>query len=261
MKVFAFIKQSSAAKFIITDIVEAFNRTGAEILFIDFDLFVKQNKNIRLKEKYDKIAEMIVRIKEFNPDMIICYGLEIFTCIFEDMDSNLKISLFDYFKIKPVCCFLFDFGEPFNDKSEEIVCLEKFQSHNVIYFVWDKEAIRIMNKCGIVNVFYFPMAVNEKYFFEDHSIQRNKSICFIGGPTKERIQTLESIVQYSPEIFGYGKEEWIKSVPLKEYYKYPVYTREELRTIYSQYLFSINITRPHGFSSLNMRVYESIICG
>mgnify|MGYP003809573989 FL=1 len=108
---------------------------------------------------------------------------------------------------------------------------------------------------------HFPMAVNEKIFSEDMSVSRDKTICFVGGPTPERIETLETISSCNPDIYGYGKEEWMKSSLLKKNYKYPVFAQNDLCKLYSQYKFSVNITRPHGFTSLNMRVYESIICG
>ncbi len=254
MKVFGFIKQSSAAKFITADILEAFNRNGHEILFIDFDIAVKKFKRLPIEDRYKNTADLIIKIKAFNPDIIISYGIETFTTIFEELDSNLIISPFEIFNDKPHICFIFDFGSPFSEEQPNKLILEKVQRPNVYFYVWDQEAVRIMKNIGILNVSYFPMAVNEKKFYYNPVITREKNICFIGGPTKERVDILEGISELGLYIFGYEENIWKTSEKLRDKYFGQLLTQEAGREIYSQCKASINITRPHGFTSLNMRV-------
>jgi len=268
MKIFGFIKQSSAAKFIITDILSAFQRAGCEILFIDFDIFINDQKknNFNNENIIKNIAEKLADIKEFAPDIIITYGIEIFTKLFEELGEMFQFNLLQFFKDKPIVCFLFDFGEPFTNNInsiDKIPLIDEFQNYNVLYYVWDREAIKILNNCGIINTRFFPMAVNEQIFFikNDITADRDKNICFIGGPTPERIATLEYVADLGLDIFGYDISVWNNSPKLGQCFRRPLRSQAEVNNAYNEYNFSINITRPHGYTSLNMRIYESIICG
>lgn len=271
MRIFGFIKQSSAAKFILADILEAFIRTNNQVFFIDLDIFCIELKRLpTVEEKYFKLSGLLVKIKEFAPDIIVSYGLEIFSPLFIEIDELLNFNLFSCFKNIPILCFIFDFGYPFDSNINEIefnnrdskqTSWYEMQNFNIFYYVWDKNAISIMNNYGIINTDFFPMAVNEKKFFYNPNISRNKNICFVGGPTPERIDIMESISNYGLDIYGYDKTGWAKSDILKNRYMYPVIIQEQLCEIYNQYKFSINATRTHGFMSLNMRIYEAIAAG
>ena len=110
------------------------------------------------------------------------------------------------------------------------------------------------------------MGVNEETFkaIRLNEADRKKyscDFCFVGGPTPRRMQMLEVIRDKDLKIYGYEEIKWQSSPHLKPYYQYPVFSQDELVKIYNASIASINITREHGKSSLNMRVYEAMACG
>jgi hypothetical protein len=115
----------------------------------------------------------------------------------------------------------------------------------------------------VTNAFRFPMAVNEEMFYRTAPAAGVEAIpiVFVGGPSEQRIQHLEPLAGMGLHVFGYDPEGWHASSALAPCYVEEVLERDRLRGIYNRARISINITRPHGPASLNMRVYESMACG
>jgi len=270
MKIFTFIVQSSAAKFIMTDISDALVRLNNEVKFFDFDLFFFNNKNLPDKEKYIKLGEIIFEINNFKPDIVLAYGLEYFNRLFINFIKDLQVSLYDLLKL-PCLNLLFDFGKPFSpiEKSRtefDIKLFKEMQNIDNLFFCWDKVAVDIMKKNGILKTHFFPMAVNEVKFYRQNIIAElseklNSDIIFIGGPTPERISALESISDLNLRVYGYDREVWLTNEKLKQCYSGSIIEQKKLCEIYNSSKICVNVTREHGFASLNMRVYEAMACG
>lgn len=270
MKIFSFIVQSSAAKFIIIDITDAMQRLGHETNFFDFDTFFVKHQNLNDKDKYTKLGEIILQIRNFQPDIIFGYGLEYFSQMFTSFICDLQASLYDLLKM-PCLNLLFDFGEPFHpykkpETEDDIKIFKDLQNSDNLFFCWDKVAVDIMKKCGVLKTHFFPMAVNERNFYKfepDNKLieQYGSDIIFIGGPTPERIAALETLAGLNLKIFGYDSEKWLANEKLKKCYSGQLNKQNIIRGAYNVSKISINVTREHGFASLNMRVYEAMACG
>lgn len=268
MKVFGFVRQKSAAKFIMADLMDAYKRLGWDYAWLDMEMWKRSVTDSSREKRRDAIETLLTRIREFKPDIIISYGLETFHPLFFDIIEGEETPFFTFFGNTPILCFLFDFGSPFTDHDsiESIPFIRQMQSEQFLFLCWDRDAMKIMQSKGITNCIYFPMGVNEEVFktVAVDMADRKKyecDFCFVGGPTPKRIRVLESISNRHLKIFGYGEKQWQQRSLLAPRFQYPVFDREKLAKIYNASLTSINVTREHGKSSLNMRVYEAMACG
>ncbi len=268
MRVFGFVRQKSAAKFIMADLMDAFRRLGWDYAWLDMEAWKRETVAFPPKRRREAMGALLLRIKDFSPDIIISYGLEAFHPVFADIVEGEEKPFFEFFPEAPFVCFFFDFGSPFTDArtAESIPFIRQMQGRQFLFLCWDKDAIAVMRSLGIAKTLFFPLGVNEATFKRVplQSTDREKygsDFCFIGGPTSMRIRLLEAIHDRHLKIFGYGRNQWLSRPLLKTHYQYPVLGRDELVKIYNASLSSINITREHGTSSLNMRVYEAMGCG
>jgi hypothetical protein len=90
---------------------------------------------------------------------------------------------------------------------------------------------------------------------------RRTNIVFVGGPTPERVTHLEAVADLGLSVYGYGEDEWKASPSLAPCCNPPIDERDALNACYNGARISVNVTRPHGSSSLNMRVYEAMASG
>lgn len=268
MKVLFFIRQRSFAKYIMIDILNAIRDLGWEVKWKDLEEFVRLNKDLSEEKKHNAVAGLLSDIKKFNPDLIFSYGLEYFSSVFEELLPTLNLPFHKIYD-KPAVCFFFDFGYPFDTSEMDDVIREFFsnlQRPNYRFFCWDKDALEIMREFGLTKSFYFPMAVNEKIFYKldkPYSSYKNykSNILFVGGATPERIAHLEGLADLGLKVYGYDNQQWEANHYLKGCYCGPIKEIGPLRECYNATKISVNITRPHGSSSLNMRVYEAMACG
>jgi glycosyltransferase involved in cell wall biosynthesis len=251
----------------MVDIVCVTRDLGWEIKWIDLEQFVHKNRTKNDKEKYLAVKNLLTDIENFYPDVIFSYGLEYFTDVFEELTPTLNMRFCDILK-KPGVSFLFDFGFPFSEglTTENKAFFSKLQGPEYLFLCWDRRALNVMKQQGIKKSFYFPMGVNHSVFYEGKNLKQKSGskkteIAFVGGPTEERITYLEEIADLGLKIYGYGKDGWQRSRQLASCYRWPIKEREMLRQCYNNASISVNITRPHGFSSLNMRVFEAMACG
>ena len=268
MKVFGFVRQKSAAKFIMADLMDAFRRLEWDYAWLDMEMWKRDIAESPLERRREAVDSLLLRVCNFNPDIIISYGLEAFYPLFTDIVEGEEAPFFSFFGNTPILCFVFDFGSPFTDHSpiESIPFIHQMQSQQFLFLCWDRDAMDVMRSKGIANCAYFPMGVNEKTYkvIQMPEAERKKyecDFCFVGGPTSRRIRMLDAIHNRNLKIYGYNEEKWCSHFRLKTAYQYPVFDRDELVKIYNASLSSINITREHGESSLNMRVYEAMACG
>ena len=106
------------------------------------------------------------------------------------------------------------------------------------------------------------MAANEEMFHPCTPAKGDEiQVLFVGGPTPERISVLERIADQGLQIYGYDSRGWCQSSRLAGCYRGEVVARGELRGLYQRAKIALNVTRPHGVSSLNMRVFEAMCCG
>ncbi len=268
MKIFLFIRQSSFAKFIMADLFYAIRRLGWEVKWEDLDQFVEEHKQQSEIERRRAVSRLIEDINDFNPDLIFSYGMEYCANVFEELLPDFNIPFYAILN-KPAVFFLFDFGYPF-DKQELDGYKEKLfyelEKPDYMFFCWDKLALKKMKELGLSKTFYMPMAVNEEVFNISSSSDAGtgkyqNNLIFVGGPTDERIEHLAEIADLDLNIFGYGQQQWEANPRLNGCYRGEIKERERLRDCYQSTKISVNITRPHGPSSLNMRVFEAMACG
>jgi hypothetical protein len=268
MRVFGFVRQSSAAKFIMADIMYAFRRLGCEYAWFDMESWKKEVEALPAGGREEAIQELRGKIGSFGPELVISYGLEAFHPLFSDILEAENRPFFNYIPDCPFLCFLFDFGKPFTDPLpiEEIPFIEDMQSQQFLFLCWDRDALDVLRKRGIRKSVYFPMAVNEERFQKitlspGDRVKYQCDFCFVGGPTPRRIRMLETLHDQDLSIYGYDEERWRSSALLRPHFRHPVFSQEELVKIYNGAFCSMNVTRSHGKSSLNMRTYEAMACG
>jgi hypothetical protein len=268
MRVFGFIRQSSAAKFIMADIMYAFRRLGCDYAWLDMESWKNELEGVPTEKRGEAIDGLIETIFHFNPDLIVSYGLESFHPLFSDIVEQKNRPFFSYIPDVPFLCFIFDFGAPFTDPIplRKIPFVKQMQAQQFLFLCWDRDALEAMKQKGIVKCVYFPMGVNEERFkiitLSPKERQRYQcDFCFIGGPTPGRIRMLQAIHHEDLKIYGYDEEQWCSSALLRKHFCHPIFSQDELVKVYNGSLASVNITRKHGKSSLNMRAYESMACG
>ena len=268
MKVFGFVRQRSAAKFIMADLLDAFRHLELDYSWLDMEVWRKDVIKMPLEKRTQVIEKLISDIRNFKPDIIISYGLEAFYPLFSDIIDKSEKPFFHYFQEVPFLCFFFDFGSPYTDPGpvDSIPFITQMQSHQFMFLCWDKDAIKVLRDKGISKCVYFPMGVNEAVFklmpLDGAALENyGCDFCFVGGPTPARVQLLEAIHDKNLKIYGYDQETWTARPNLKPHFQYLVFDRDELAKIYNASLASVNVTREHGKSSLNMRVYEAMACG
>ena len=204
----------------------------------------------------------------FDPGLILSYGLE-YLCKGELIFGPGFPKPLHELLGRPAVHFFFDFGSPFDkerpsDGAREL--LRRIQGPDFLFFCWDRQALERMKAFGLTRSFYFPMAVNPRAFYRIDSPSPElepfrTNIVFAGGPTPERIAHLERLADLGLTVYGYGEEDWKASPLLAPCWHEPISDRETLNLCYNAARLSVNITRPHGFTSLNMRVYEAMAAG
>ena len=85
---------------------------------------------------------------------------------------------------------------------------------------WDEEATRHLKEAGVTGARYCPLAVNEHQFHADATGDTASVIpaVFVGGPTRERTQILESIADQGLKVYGCDGEAWRQSAKLRTCY-------------------------------------------
>jgi spore maturation protein CgeB len=266
VKVLSFVRQRSFARYVTLDLASAAHQLGWEVQWLDLDGRLIVGRDRSEAERRATVEEILREIGAFDPDLVFSYGLEYLDRVFEDFVPGAGARLIELVD-KPAAYFVFDFGLPFDRPLDASTAplVAALQSHDSALFCWDRDALATLKDFGIPRAFYFPMAVNPDMFFRDEAAisdpRFESRVVFVGGPTAERIVMLGPLAGLGLRVFGYQAEAWQASPTLAACYAGVALDRNEARRIYSGARISVNITRPHGPSSLNMRVYESMACG
>ena len=83
MKLLTFIRQRSFARYIMVDVSEAARRLGWDVHWIDLEGRFHATCNESTDGKYQVVADMLLGIGRFNPDLVFSYGLEYLEPVFE----------------------------------------------------------------------------------------------------------------------------------------------------------------------------------
>jgi len=261
MKVLSFIRQRSFARYVMFDLAEAARRLGWAAHWLDLEGLLLQHAGAPDAEKRQAVAGALSEIEAFAPDVVFSYGLEYVEPVFQSFLPDIGTRFVEIVN-RPAAFFFFDFGFPFDREADEqtIPYLEPLQGWHGIVFCWDRDALDVVRQYGVRKAFHFPMAVNER-MFHPRGTDADIPIIFVGGPTPERIAALEPLVPFGLRIYGYDRAAWETSPALAGCYAGEVLERDRAAELYGRARISVNITRAHGASSLNMRVYEAMACG
>jgi hypothetical protein len=266
VRILSFVRQRSFARYVTLDLAEAARALGWEAWWLDIEGRLLASHDRSEGDRLRVVEDTLGEIARFDPDLVFSYGLEYLAPVFGGFVAGADRRLAELVG-RPAAYFVFDFGEPFDRPIDARTAplFAALQSHDSAVFCWDREALATLKSYGIPRSFYFPMAVNPRLFFRDEDAVRDpryrSPLVFVGGPTPERIAMLEPLAGRGLRVFGYEPESWRSSAALAACYAGAVLERPEARRIYSGARISVNVTRPHGPSSLNMRAYESMACG
>ena len=265
MRVLVFIRQRSFARYVMIDLALAARRIGWDVQWLDLERLLLETANASEDEKRSTIVAMRASVDRFNADVVFSYGLEYLERSLTSYLPWPACSLRELFR-RPCVYFFFDFGFPFDgplERSDAAFYLTELKAPSSLVFCWDRRALEVLTEVGVENAVYFPMAANEEMFYparvggEDDAIP----ILFVGGPTPERVCALEGVADLGLSIYGYDPERWRNSPGLAACFHGEALGRDQLRALYQRATIAVNITRPHGVSSLNMRVYEAMASG
>jgi glycosyltransferase involved in cell wall biosynthesis len=266
VKVLSFVSQRSFARYVTIDLTEAARAVGWDALWVDVEGRLLVSRDRSEPERRAAVEGILREIEAFQPDLVFSYGLEYLAPAFGDALPGMAARLVELIG-RPAAYFVFDFGEPFDRPIDAATApvVAALQSYESALFCWDRDALATLRAYGIARSFYFPMAVNPRLFFRDEGAATDPAcqapVVFVGGPTPERVAALEPLAGRGLRVYGYGADAWRASPALAACYAGVVLARPEARRIYSGAKISVNLTRPHGPASLNMRVYESMACG
>lgn len=262
MNVLGVIRQRSFARYVAFDLAEAARRLGWAVHWVDLDALAQQHAPSGPDALREALSNEAVRIRAFRPDVIFSYGLEAFVPPYPDTLPDDAWTIVDVAKAS-VACFFFDFGPPFDRPVDARTAplVERLQGIDVRVFCWDRAALADLHRHGLAAE-YFPMAVNDAMFFPPgDDAWRDVPIVFAGGPTSERIEVLRAVAPHGLEIYGYGEATWRAEPLLAPCYHGLAPERDRMRGAYQRAQLTVNVTRPHGRASLNMRVFEAMACG
>jgi hypothetical protein len=264
MKVLSFILQRSFARYVALDLMSAAGDTGWDTHWVDVE-----GRLLELGQGPDNtraagVAGLIDETRASQPQVVFSYGLEYLAPAFEKVVPGDRRSLAAVLDT-PAVYFLFDFGFPFDRPMDAATrpLFAALQSPDSLVLCWDREAVDTARRYGITHATHFPMAVNQRIFSAslDAAVERDIPIVFAGGPSPERVATLRAIADLGLQVYGYDPEGWGGDAALRAACRPALMDRREMAQTYGRSTLAVNVTRPHGPSSLNMRVYEAMASG
>lgn len=268
MKVLSFIRQRSFARYVMFDLAEAARRIEWAAHWLDLEGLLLQHADAPEAEKRRVVADALAGIERIDPDIVFSYGLEYLEPVFQSFLPDVTTGFHEVVG-RRAAFFFFDFGFPFDRPvdAQTAPYIGPLQGWHGMVFCWDRDALDVVRQYGVRKAFHFPMAVNERMFYprdpsrEERAASGDIPVLFVGGPTPDRMQALEPLAPLGLQIYGYDRAAWEASPALAACYAGEVLERDRAAELYSRARISVNITRAHGASSLNMRVYEAMACG
>ena len=263
MKVLSFIRQRSFARYVAIDLAESARTLGWSVLWIDIEGRLLASADRTPAEREAVVSAILDEIGAFDPHLVFSYGLEYFEPVFKDFAPDREARFSELLR-RPAACFCFDFGFPFDRPVAELTkpYIAALQGEGAFAFCWDQDAIARMREYGVIKTRHFPMAVNPRLFHRDQEEVAGEPeipVLFVGGPDADRNRCLAGLAGRGLQIYGYDRARWQEA--LRRCHAGELLDRPALRRAYNRARISVNVTRAHGKSSLNMRVYEAMACG
>ncbi len=265
MRALSFILQRSFARYVALDLMSAARGAGWGTAWMDLEGRLLTLSGRPEAERAAGLAELVDELRACDPRVVFSYGLEYLApafAVLDPADRRSVSSLVD----RPAVYFFFDFGFPFDRPidAETRPIIETLQGPDSLVFCWDHNAVAVTRSYGIEHVEHFPMAVNPDIFgaaLPADGSGRDLPIVFAGGPSPERVSTLRGIADLGLHVYGYDREGWLSEPALLDAWHPAVFERRDMAAIYGRARLAVNVTRPHGPSSLNMRVFEAMASG
>jgi len=260
----SFILQRSFARYVAIDLMTAAQGLGWGTAWFDIEGRLLTLAGHPDAERDAGVEALADELQAARPHVVFSYGLEYLAPVFATVrpgDSRTLAGLLD----RPAVYFLFDFGFPFDRPvtAETAPIIETLQGPDALVFCWDQDAVATAHRYGIRQAFHF-MAVNPAIFPEpkqNETGHRDIPIVFAGGPTPERVDALRAVADLGLQIYGYDRQGWSGDEALTAAWRPALLERREMAAVYRRSRLAVNVTRPHGPSSLNMRVYEAMAAG
>ena len=150
MKLLTFIRQRSFARYIMVDVSEAARRLGWGVQWIDLEGRFQATCNESTDCKYQVVAEMLLGIGRFNPDLVFSYGLEYLEPVLETYIDGFGTRFHEILR-RPAVYYLCDFGYPFDGTSDQVPAhyLAPLQSQHSLVLCWDRDATVALRRAGV----------------------------------------------------------------------------------------------------------------
>jgi len=134
----------------------------------------------------------------------------------------------------------------------------KSASYFDILFATDTGFIEEAKRLGFPPMFYLPLAVNERIFYE-RNLQRAHELLFIGAPTRQRIEIINQIEAIPVRVIG---KDWKKVISKNVIGVDRNIGIDAVSEAYNRSEFVLNIKHEHNvINGLNMRSFEAPGCG
>ena len=265
MRVLSFILQRSFARYVALDLMSAARGLGWGTTWVDLEGRLLTLSGQAETERAAGLAGLITELQACEPHVVFSYGLEFLAPAFAGLDAADRRSVASIVD-RPSVYFLFDFGFPFDRPIDGTTrpIIETLQGPDSLVLCWDRDAVAVARSYGIEHAEHFPMAVNTGIFAAGLPVEaagRDVPIVFAGGPSPERLAALREVVDLGLHVYGYDREGWVSEPALLDAWHPAVFDRREMAAIYGRSRLAVNVTRPHGPSSLNMRVFEAMASG
>jgi len=211
-------------------------------------------------EKENK--ELINTIKKEKPDLLfIIKGDHLFPETLREIKSKISCPIIIYIWDDPFYSYAGLYSDDFRKSN-----FEKGMHLYDYIFVYDTFYVEQIEKRGITNVEYLPLAADpyryKKILISEEDERRYGSdICFVGVPYPNRIEILESLKHYNLGVFGDGWTKYFlqKGQRVPSYYKGKA-TGEKVLKIYLSSKIVLNIHDPEAKEGLNTRTFDILAC-
>lgn len=207
--------------------------------------------------------EFTTKIQEEKPDLLfIIKGDHVFPETLLKLKNDLSCLIVAYVWDDPFYSYAGSFIDDYRRTNLE-KCLRLYD----YIFVYDTHYVRELEKKGLKNVGYLPLAADPKRYRDIEISSEDKriygyDICFVGVPYPNRIEILEKLKSYHLGVFGDG---WTKYF-LKQGRTAPSFYRgkasgEKVLKIYRSSKIVLNIHDPEAKEGVNTRTFDILACG
>jgi len=226
--------------------------------------FVKPVSNKIIKHYLDRENEEFLSIvNKEKPDFVFIVRGDSICCETLQKLHN-KLPLVAYIWDDPFCSYAR--SNNLNDDYR----ISNFELGMFLYnyiFVYDTYYVDSLQKRGLKNVEYLPLAADPKRYKKilltaEEKNSHDFDVCFVGAPYPNRVEILESLNEFKLGVFGDGWGNYYlrrgKKIP--SYYKGPAIGEEVLK-LYSGSKIVLNIHDPESKEGLNTRTFDILAAG